>query len=133
MKAGGIIRTPPCSSRQDASKRMHVDLEKTRSKFDLRSRSCYVRLADYDDVRLAMLGNMTLIGHVACKSMRLGERNTLKPTPMLFLNFNKSYRQKTHLTSYFDVELLEGEVMGSNFYTGMACHKVILRYLALSL
>ena len=60
---------------------------------------------------------MTLIGHVAYHSMRLGERSTLEATPLLYLNSIKSYRQKTHLTSY-DLELPEGEVMGSNLYMG---------------
>ena len=49
--------------------------------------------------------------------MRLGERNTSKQTPYLYLNSVKSCRRKTHLTSY-DLELPEGEVMGSNVYLG---------------
>ena len=55
---------------------------------------------------------VTLIGHVAYQSMRLGERNSLGPTPLLYLYSIKSDRQKTHLTSY-DSELPGGEAMGS--------------------
>ena len=54
---------------------------------------------------------MTLIGHVEYQLMCLSERNTLGPTPMLYLYSFKIYRQKTPLTSY-DLELPEGEVMG---------------------
>ena len=60
---------------------------------------------------------VTLTGHVAYQTMRIGERNTLKPLPLLYLNSIKSYRQKTHLTSC-DLELPEGEVMGSDQYMG---------------
>ena len=60
---------------------------------------------------------VTLIGHVANQSMRLGEGNPLGPTPLLYLYSIKSHRPKTHLTSC-DLELPEGEVMGSKLYMG---------------
>ena len=58
---------------------------------------------------------MTQIGHITYQRIRLGERNVLEPAPLLDLNSIKSYRQKTHSTSY-DFERPEGEVMGSNIY-----------------
>ena len=60
---------------------------------------------------------VTLIGHVAYQSMRLGEKKPLGPTSLIYLYSIKCYRQKTHLTSY-DLELPEGEVVGSKLYMG---------------
>ena len=37
---------------------------------------------------------MSEVGHVACKSMFLDERNILAPTPRLYRNLIKSYREK---------------------------------------
>ena len=56
-------------------------------------------------------------GRLCISVMRLGERNTLVSIALLYLYSIKSYRQKTHLTSY-DVEWLKGELTGSNLLVG---------------
>ena len=42
---------------------------------------------------------MTQIGHAEYQSMRFGDRNTMEPTPLLYLYSIKSSGQKTHLAS----------------------------------
>ena len=57
------------------------------------------------------------VGHIAYQLMRLCERNTMGPSPALYLYSIKSKRQKTNVTSY-DLEWPEGEVIGSKLHMG---------------
>ena len=71
-----LILTPSCLPRQCASNRVRDDLKRSKSKFDLRSRSC---------------GDLSQVSY---ESMHLDEPKTMRPFTSLYLFHIASYRQK---------------------------------------
>ena len=109
-KASDMILAAPRSSRRDVSKYTHhlnihiLTLKK-------------VNFRIWPQVKVTLGHVFGQVGHIAYKSMCLGERNTLGPFLAVYLYFIKSGRQKkTNLTSY-DFEWPEREFIWSKLHT----------------
>ena len=76
---------------------------------------------------------VTLIGYVACQSMHLDERNTLKPLPLLYLYQRLHAKKNAYDLMWPRIIWRRGHGVNPIYGSSrMAWHKAMLRYLALS-
>ena len=85
-KASDMILAAPRSSRRDASKYTHY------TSYILTLKKVNFRI--WPEVKVTLGHVFGQVGHIAYKSMCLGERNTLGPFLAVYLYFIKSGRQK---------------------------------------